>query len=74
MTYDKLKQCARDLGYELDDGDCEDILKDTYMGETVWSATTDWLNAWETCADFMRKKYDEAYTKWSKVLTMETQA
>jgi len=73
MNHEKIKQCARELGYELSDEDCEDILKDSYVGETVWNATTDWLNAWETCADFMRKKYNQAYDNWGKVLTMETQ-
>jgi hypothetical protein len=74
MNYEKIKQCARDLGYELDDGDCQDILKDSYVGETVWNATTDWLNAWETCADFTKSKYNQAYANWGKALTMETQA
>lgn len=74
MNHDRLKQCARDLGYELDDADCEDILKDSYVGETVWNATTDWLNAWETCADFTKSKYNKAYANWCKALTMETQA
>ena len=69
--HDHLKQCALELGYELTDEDCADILKDSYAGETVWDATTDWLNAWETCADFMRAKYRTARVNWCKVLTME---
>lgn len=62
-----LKQCASALGYELSDADCVDILKDSFKGETVWDATTDWLNAWETCADFSRKKYNAIYKEWSQV-------
>jgi|688.fasta_scaffold265896_6 hypothetical protein len=69
--YDHIKQCALELGYELSDEDCADILKDSYAGETVWAATTDWLNAWETCADFMRAKYNAAYAKWGKTPAME---
>lgn len=74
MSHNKLKQCAKELGYEISTEDCEDILKDSYIGETVWNATTDWLNAWETCADFMKKKYDAAYANWGKELTMGEKA
>lgn len=71
MNYAYLKQCASQLGYELSDEDCADIMKDSHEGETVWQATTDWLNAHETCADFNAPKFDNVYDDWQDVPTME---
>jgi hypothetical protein len=69
-----LKQCASQLGYEISDEDCADIMKDSPKGETVWTATTDWLNTWETCADFDSPKYDNVYDDWQDVQLMEKAA
>ena len=71
MNYEYLKQCARQLGYEISDEDCADIMKGSHEGENVWGATTDWLNAYETCADFSDPRYDHTYEDWHNVPTME---
>jgi len=39
-----------------------------YEGENVWNATTEWLNIYETGADFYKKEFKKIRTKWETVL------
>lgn len=42
-----LKTCAKDLGYELSDADCLDIIETSFSGESVLEAINDYLDAYE---------------------------
>jgi hypothetical protein len=43
----ELKTCAENLGYELSDSDCLDIIETSFNGETVLEAINDYLDAYE---------------------------
>lgn len=73
-TYANLKDCAWQLGYEFSDEDCEEIMKGSCLGESVWEATTDYLNAYESCKDFGNGRYDGIYDRWKKVMTIGEKA
>jgi hypothetical protein len=57
-------ECAEELGYVLEPADADDVLSGSFEGETVYGAVTDWLNAFETCADFDAPKYKQIKIKW----------
>jgi hypothetical protein len=68
MTNDQIKECAKELGYEFNTADCEDVLTTaTWAYETVWDGVTDYLNAYESCTDFNKRQYAKIRNKWSKV-------
>ena len=74
INTDQIIQCASDLGYSLSLDDALDVLHGgfdgwvVYEGENVWNATTEWLNIYETGADFSRKEYRKAFSKWVKII------
>jgi hypothetical protein len=74
INTDQIIQCASDLGYSLSLDDALDVLHGgfdgwvIYEGENVWNATTEWLNIYETGADFYLKKYSNTRTKWETVV------
>jgi len=47
MSFDELKAYAANLGYELSDDDCTEIISTSYDGETVEEAVNDFLDAYE---------------------------
>jgi hypothetical protein len=47
MSFDELKAYALNLGYELSDEDCTEIVSTSYEGETVKDAVNDFLDAYE---------------------------
>ena len=67
MRYEQIKECAKALGYELDDESCQALLDESPTGETVWDGVTDYLNAYESCTDFNKRQYAKIRNKWSKV-------
>lgn len=54
-TIQSIKSYSKELGYEMDDGDCLDLIVTGFHGESIQSAVEDWLNAWETCRQFGRE-------------------
>jgi hypothetical protein len=73
INTDQIIQCASDLGYSLSLEDALDVLHGEdgwiiYEGENVWNATTEWLNIYETCEDFYKRKHRKIRTKWETVL------
>jgi hypothetical protein len=57
LTNIKLKTQSARLGYALTDADCSEIRSScSYPEESTWSAVTDYLNAFETCKPFARKR------------------
>jgi|APGre2960657373_1045057.scaffolds.fasta_scaffold26685_4 hypothetical protein len=74
INTDQIIQCASDLGYSLSLDDALDVLHGDfdgwviYEGENVWNATTEWLNIYETGADFYKKEFKKIRTKWETVL------
>jgi hypothetical protein len=43
----ELKTCAGNLGYELSDADCLDIIETSFNGESILEAVNDYLDAYE---------------------------
>jgi hypothetical protein len=74
INTDQIIQCASDLGYSLSLDDALDVLHGDfdgwviYEGENVWNATTEWLNIYETGADFYKREFKKIRAKWETVL------
>jgi hypothetical protein len=73
INTDQIIQCAADLGYSFSLDDALDVLHGDdgwtiYEGENVWDATTEWLNIYETGADFSKKEYRKIRAKWVKII------
>lgn len=47
MKFDDIKAIGKQLGYELNDEDCQEIIDTSYEGELVSEAVDDFLNAYE---------------------------
>ena len=47
MTYDEIKNYASSLGYDFSDEDCQELLKDSFDGESVEDAVDDFIRAYE---------------------------
>jgi hypothetical protein len=68
MNNEHIKQCAKELGFEFNDADAEDVVTTgTWAYETVWGAVTDYLNAYESCTNFDADKYKPIRTKWEAI-------
>jgi hypothetical protein len=68
MNNAQIIECAKELGFDFNEVDAEDVLTTaTWAYETVWEAVTDYLNAYETCADFDTDKHQQIKTKWDAI-------
>ena len=47
MKPEDIKAIGKQLGYELNDEDCQEIIDTSYEGELVSEAVDDFLNAYE---------------------------
>lgn len=64
MNHEQVNQCATALGFIFTPEDCEAVISEAVEGESVWSALTYWLNEYECCTDFGRKKFKSIRNKW----------
>ena len=47
MTHDEIKAEALKRGYTFSDEDCEELIRESYIGERVEDAVDDYLRAYE---------------------------
>ena len=47
MTHDEIKAEALKRGYTFSDEDCEELIRESYIGEKVENAVDDYLRAYE---------------------------